>query len=95
MANFYDIGQVIRLSVTFTVDGVEQDPSALTLEITDPDGTTITKNKGEVTNDDTGDYHFDYGPVTKHGKYTYQWSGTAGVITAATSFFYVRKDLAQ
>jgi hypothetical protein len=94
MANIYDVGQLVRLSVVFTVNSVEQSPTALTLEITDPSGDTITKDEGEVVEDDTGDFHYDHGPVTEEGKWTYQWSGTAGVIAAATGHFWVREDLA-
>ena len=94
MANIYDVGQLVRISVTFTVQGEDTDPTAQLLEVTAPDGTTETFDEGEVTKDDTGDYHYDYGPVTQSGKWTYQWSATAGVITAATGHFWVREDLA-
>lgn len=93
MAN-YDKGQLVRVSVTFTIAGVDTDPTALTLEITDPAGALTTKALGDVANDATGKYHFDHGPVTVEGRYNYQWSATSGVVAASTGVFWVRKDLA-
>ena len=53
MANIYDVGQLVRISVTFTVQGEDTDPTAQLLEVTAPDGTTYRGN--QWTTDDVND----------------------------------------
>jgi hypothetical protein len=95
MPNSYDVGQLIRIFRTFTLSGALTDPTTQTLEIKEPDGTLVSKTEADVTKDDVGEYHYDYGPVTQEGRYSIQWAGTGGVVTALTSVFWVREDLAD
>lgn len=68
----FDIGDVVTLDFTDTVDGVLTDPTALTLTITLPDGTTVTPSTTHVS---TGTYKATYVP-TMNGLHSYTWQAT-------------------
>lgn len=90
--NFYDIGDAIRLSATFTVGGVATDPTTLTLRIKAPGGTETTYTYGTdaaLVKDSVGVYHLDYLPPVAGG-YTYRWAGTGAAQAASETPFSVR-----
>lgn len=77
----YDIGDVSRLSVTFTnLAGDLADPTAVALIIQSPDGIQTVINPVSIINPSTGVYHYDLS-LTQSGLYLYRYTGT-GSITA-------------
>jgi hypothetical protein len=83
----YDIGDVVRLTATFSnVAGVATDTTAV-LSLEAPDGTVTTPS---VTHGATGVYTVDVTP-TAFGVWYYRWSGTGGVTTAEEGAFTVRR----
>ncbi len=87
MSSYYT-GQLVRLSVAFTVNGVATDPTTVTCKVKQPDGTTVTKTyaASEVVRDSTGNYHYDYA-VTQAGWHYYAFAGTGTVQAAAEGAF--------
>lgn len=79
----YNPGQLVRLSVTFTVAGVNTDPTTVTCKVKTPDGTTTTQtyNPGNIVRDGTGQYHYDLAAVEKG--YTYYGFYGTGTCSAA------------
>lgn len=79
----YPAGDVARLSVTFTLSGVNTDPTSVTLSVKVPSGTTTSYIYGSsaIVKDATGQYHYDLTLATS-GLYEYRWVGT-GTVTAA------------
>jgi hypothetical protein len=60
----YPFGQSVRLSTgTITGDSGPTNPATLTLTITLPDASTVTKVLTDFTQDSTGLYHYDYLPT--------------------------------
>lgn len=89
MCDSYLLGNVIRLSVSFTnVSGVATNPTMVTLEIKKPD---LTVETFTPTNDFAGNYHYDYEP-TQVGAYYYVFNGTGAVIASSQGQF---KTIAQ
>lgn len=68
----YQPGDTVRLSTTFTVGGTLTSPTAVTLSVRDPAGTTTTPTP---VNDSTGTYHYDY-TAALPGLYAWKWTGT-------------------
>lgn len=92
MANTYDIGDTVKLQVTFeTAEGVAVDPTAIVLKVQDPDGTetTYTYALGQVLKSATGVYYY-YVVPDESGTWHYNWAGTGTVVSATEGFFYVR-----
>lgn len=83
MANSYHVNQTIRVTGTFTVNGVATDPTTVTVKVSKPDGvqTSYTYALGEVTKSSTGVYYRDIS-LTMKGKWIYRLEGT-GVCAAA------------
>lgn len=77
--DLYPIAQPIRLSTTVrNIAGTETDPTALTLTIYLPDGTTVVKQwptPAEITHDSTGNFHYDYTSAAA-GHYRPVWTAT-------------------
>lgn len=94
MANIYDIGDRIRLSVAFTSAGTATDPTTITCKVKEPDGTitTATYALAEVVKDSTGNYHYDFTP-DQEGKHYYRFEGAGALIAAAESDFMIRDSV--
>lgn len=77
MATRYVVGDSVDLTNTFTVDGAATDPTTITLEVTDPSGTTdsYTHGGGTLTKDSTGVYSKTI-TVDERGTWLYKWTGT-------------------
>jgi len=76
----YDIGNKIRVSVTFTDllnSGVAVDPDSVYCTVCTPTNTTTEYEYGvdsEVVRSDTGDYYLDL-PLTSDGYWYTRWYG--------------------
>lgn len=94
MANNYDIGDAVRVSVAFTSNGSAADPTAVALKVQDPSGNedTYTYALGQVTKDSTGNYHKDV-TVDEAGTWFYRWTGTGVVVAASEGNFVVRRSV--
>jgi len=92
MANIYDKGDLVRISVTFTVSGVDTDPTTVALKIKDPEETitTYTYAASEIIKDAVGKYHKDI-PINASGRWYYRWEGTGAVVTAGESYLQARQ----
>jgi len=91
MANTYDIGDGVRVSIAFTVDDVATDPTTVTLKIKDPTPTTTTYTYAlaTVTKGSTGNYYKDI-TIDASGTWYYRWTGTGTVVAATEDYFEVR-----
>ena len=90
-----DIGDTIRLKATFTnIAGTDTDPTAIVLDIKEPDGVIVTKNGApaapDLTTTGTGLFHYDFA-ITKAGRHIVNWTGTGAVATAEEIEFYARR----
>ncbi len=88
----YEPGDSVRLSVVFTdlATGDQVNPTAVTLTIQKPDGTSLAGLL--IVNDATGKYHADILP-TDPGVYRYRWAGTGAHAAAAEGAFTVSRSL--
>ena len=87
----YDVGDVVRMRAVFTVAGVATDPTTVTFKLRLPDGTTQTKVYGtdvEVVKSATGDYKWEYAPLTE-GIYRWRAVGTGAAAAAGDGAFNV------
>lgn len=88
----FDLGDQVRLSVTFTVtDGATKiAPSSVILKIKDPDEivTQYTFPSG-INSDELGIYYRDF-QLTKVGRYYYRWEGNGGNPSATESYLTVK-----
>jgi hypothetical protein len=89
MTESYLIGNVIRLSATFTdVDGVATSPSTVTLSV---------KKRGEAASDftptspSTGSFYYDFTPATE-GVYYYTFNGTGSLVAATQGQFSIYSE---
>ena len=92
--NTYDVGQEVRSNVTFTVGGVDTDPTTITFRYLDPAGNATAWVFGvdpEVVQDAVGQYHADW-TLDEEGGWYYRWEGTGTVIAAAERYFEVRES---
>jgi hypothetical protein len=87
MANIYDVGDLVQITMTFTNSAGElADPTAVQLTVQTPERALLTPT---VTNPGPGTFTAAI-PVTEAGTWRYRAAGT-GVVQAATdSFFEVR-----
>ena len=86
-----DVGDKARISVTFTVDDVATDPTALTFKYRIGTGDVTTYTYGsddELEQDSTGNYHVDI-DCTTAGTYYVRYAGTGAAAAAAESSFTV------
>lgn len=88
----YNIGDLVRVSVYITVNGVATDPSTgPTCEYQDPSLVEVSKTypgDAEVVKDATGRYHLDIS-VDEAGTWYYNWSGTGTAQGAEEGSFIV------
>lgn len=85
--NRYHKGQKIRLTGTFTLAGVDMDPTAVTLKVKDPAGTTSTYTYAlaQVAKSATGIYYKDIS-IDASGSWHYSWIGTGSVEAVDETF---------
>jgi hypothetical protein len=83
MAKPWYVGDVAKVSVTFTVSGVATDPSTIELSVQSPSGTTTTYSYAatSVTKASTGSYYKNV-TLDAEGTWYWRWKGT-GNATAA------------
>jgi uncharacterized protein YfaS (alpha-2-macroglobulin family) len=86
--NSYSFGTQIMLTGTFSVSSTNTDPTAVTLEITDPSGNTETKSTTDLTNSAVGVYSYSFTP-DEAGLWRYRYAGSGAVIAANIFKFYV------
>ena len=99
MATTYDIGDCVRLTVTFlTVAGATADPSKTYLDIQTPDGaitySTYSAGTTAIIRSGVGDFYKDI-LTTGAGLYEYRWHSTGTVHTAQEGWFSVRTRRVQ
>ncbi len=91
MANTYDIGDLVRITATFTdAAGDATDPDVVRMKYQDPSGTEATDSN--PTNSATGVYYADI-DVDEAGTWYYRFEGeTSGGSPqgAYEAFFYAR-----
>jgi hypothetical protein len=91
--NTYDIGDVARLSNTFTTQatGAAVDPTTVDLKVQAPDGSTTSYSfaGATITKDSVGNYHVDIAP-TLVGTYRYRWTSTGTGAASEEGSFAVR-----
>lgn len=86
--NQYDIGDLVRMAVTFKNDGgAIADPTTVTLSVMKP-GDTVATTVAPVK-DGIGVYHGDI-TIDRAGSWYYRWVGTGAVVAAEETRFYVR-----
>ena len=93
MANTYDIGDQVRLSVTFaTVAGTSADPTTVTVYVKSPVHTTayVYGTDVEVIKATAGNYYIDITP-DRAGFYVGRWVGTGALIAAEEHYIQVRR----
>lgn len=83
--NAYDTGTLVRLTATFTVNGVDTDPTTVTGSVRAPDGTSTPLT---VAKDSVGVYHADF-TASVAGLHWYRFAGTGTVVAAEEKTFYV------
>lgn len=90
MAN-YQQGVPIEISDTFTVDGVETNPTTVTWTFLGPDGVTTvyTNASPEVTNPSVGNFVLSLAPPGNPGFYSYDVDATGAVVASRSGSFYV------
>ncbi|MCK9896970.1 hypothetical protein [Frankia sp. AgB32] len=72
----YTVGDAVRLTCNVTdAGGVPDDPATITLDVTLPDGTTVTVPSGDLVHASAGAFLFDY-PSTMAGQHTARYSTT-------------------
>src|SRR5579863_7925063 len=81
-------GSETRLTVSFVdQSNTPADPTAVTLTITQPDGSTVTESTlPPIVKDSVGNYHYDF-TVVQTGIHSYVWTGTGTIVAAVQSAF--------
>lgn len=95
MANQYENGDQVRLTVTFANSaGTNTDPTAIVFKYRNPAGTISTKTYalGEVTKSATGVYYIDLS-LTSDGEWHYRAYGTGNLVAAAEGKLTVSKSV--
>jgi hypothetical protein len=84
------VGDLVRITGTFSVAGVATDPTTVTLKVRTPSGavSTYTYAGGGVTKDATGVYRRDVS-ATEPGRWLYRWEGTGTAEAAEEGSFDV------
>ncbi len=89
----YDIGDLIRLSVTFeNLSNALVDPTSVVLKIKLPSGSISTLTypaDAAIERASEGVYQSDV-EITEAGTWSYRFQGTGAVKAAVESYFYVR-----
>lgn len=91
----YDIGDVVRLTGTFTTSaGAAVDPTTVTFKLKTPAGLTTTYVYGTdaaIVKTGTGVYYVDW-LTTMQGVHHVRWAGTVANIAAGEDSFTVRES---
>lgn len=84
----YTPGQQVRITGTFSLDGVNTDPGSgnVTLKLLDPNGNESTLTPSD---DGAGAWHCDIVTALPAGVWQYRWQGTANVLAAFQGSYYV------
>lgn len=92
MANTYDVGDLVRVTGTFTVGSVATDPTTVTLKVKDPSGNldTYTYALSQVTKSSTGIYYKDLS-IDEAGVWRYRFVGTGACVGEEEKWFEVRE----
>ena len=92
MANTYDVGDVVRVTGTFTVGGTNTDRTAVTLKVKDPGGVvdTYTYALSQVTKSAVGIYYKDLS-IDEAGVWRYQWVGSGACVAMEEEWLEVRE----
>jgi len=90
MTTSYDRGDVARVTVTFTLAGVDTDPTAVTLKVKDPSGNiaSYTWALGTVTRSAAGIFYKDIS-LDEAGEWFYRFEGTGAVESASEANLFV------
>lgn len=99
MAEVYDVGDVIVLTWSVSVDvgsgATLADPSTVTLDILQPSGVTVhveyAGGAGLIARDSVGVYTYLF-PVTQSGKHRFRWTGAGTVQAADEGSFRVQRQ---
>ena len=94
MATF-DRGDLVRLTATFAVGGVNTDPAAVYLYLRSANGTLTTLQYGvdaAIVKSATGVYRYDYS-ASAAGNVTYRWAGTGAAQAAEQGSFFVSDEV--
>lgn len=94
--NQYDVGDVVVLTCTFTVEGVETDPATVTLKVKPPTGSVLTYTYAdtEIERVAEGRYRRNVS-VTVAGTWNYRWIGTGDAAGAEEGSFFVRRSAVE
>ncbi len=100
MPNYYDIGDIVRTSSTFTdTGGVKTDPTQVKWVLTTPDGTdtvltrsgTDSTSTGLIVRSTDGVYFPDVTIGSSTGPHHYRYSSTGNITAAAEANFIARR----
>lgn len=94
MSNTYAKDNQIRISVDFTVNAVDTDPTTIKCFYKDPNNLVTTLTYGvdnALVKDVTGKYHVDIF-VSIAGRWYYRFEGTGAVIAANEADFLVDRS---
>ena len=99
MASTYDIGDIVRCAVVFTlVDGSTADPTKVYFSKQPPDGaisnSTYSGGTTAITRSALGHYYKDV-PCTDDGLYEYRFWSTGTAQAAGEGYFSVRPRRVQ
>lgn len=86
----YDIGDTIRTSASFTVNGVATDPTTVTATVRSPSGTSTayTWAGATVTRNSAGNFQLDF-VVTEAGRWFVRWVGTGAAAATREELYDV------
>jgi hypothetical protein len=89
----YDMGDVARVTVTFTLASVNTDPTAVKLKVENPNHviTEYTWALATVTRSAAGIFYKDIS-LNVAGEWFYRWEGTGAVESASEGNLYVSES---
>lgn len=90
--NTYDIGDVVRITGSFTQSGVALDPTTVKLDVKTPDGVVTTYVYGTdaaLVRTAQGQYRLDF-LVAQSGAHWYRWLSTGTGAAGEQNWFGVR-----
>lgn len=96
MSETYEVGQVVRLTVTIDVADTATDPGGLTFQMRDGAGALTSYVHGtdaELVKSATGVYYVDW-TVAKEHDHRYRWVGTGTAAGAKHGRFSVAESAA-
>lgn len=95
MNNYYDIGDLVRISGAFydkLTSDIPVDPTTVTLTIRKPSGVLVTKTyPADITRIILGSYYADIS-VDVSGMWYYRWASTGVGQAAEEGSFWVRSS---